>query len=192
MQDEGRTRTGMVVSRRAVLGGVVAALAAQTVFLDSAAPAHASVAVGDGPADLPFGRSRHTTTRLGDGRVLVAGGLGQRPLSDVLILSKGIWSPAAPLIVARYDHAAVLLPDGRVAVLGGTGASTFSLSEVEVYDPGSNLWSLAPPLALARSQHSATVAAGGILCIGGVALAALASVVTTGSPPLSDVELYAI
>ena len=64
-------------------------------------------------------RRRHTATLLGNGQVLVAGGLGSSDyLSSAELYDpvKGTWSATGTLISARFDHTATLLNNGQVLV----------------------------------------------------------------------------
>jgi Galactose oxidase, central domain/Kelch motif len=88
-----------------------------------------------------------TATLLPDGRVLVAGGLGNR---DVLASTSaelfdpitGTWATTSDMIQGRAQHTTTLLPDGTVLVAGGisghdAGQITGWLASAELYDPGS-------------------------------------------------------
>lgn len=68
-----------------------------------------------------------TVTRLGDGRVLAAGGnLGDR--AEVYTPAAGTWSTlAARMIEARALHTATVLLDGTVLLVGGRGHATAEL-----------------------------------------------------------------
>lgn len=84
------------------------------------------------------GRAGHTTVRLADGRVLLAGGLkdaghgfGER------LGSAEVYHPAtrsfelvAPMSDGRQWHTLTLLPDGRVLVVGSTGEPYVRAAEV--------------------------------------------------------------
>ena len=76
------------------------------------------------PTGAPLqARARHTATKLLDGRVLVAGGLGGTALATAEIYdpSSGTFSTTGAMAVTRYDHEAILLYDGRVLIAGGLG-----------------------------------------------------------------------
>ena len=91
--------------------------------------------------NMNVARSRHTATLLGDGKVLIAGGLNQggavstAELYDPLT---GTFTRTGDMTISRYGHGATLLPDGRVLIAGGiTSArdpSTYGTS-AEIYDP---------------------------------------------------------
>lgn len=96
----------------------------------------------------------HTATRLGDGRLLLAGGAAtpDGPATGatwLLDLASGHIAPGPPLIHARTGHTATLLPDGRLVIVGGARAdgpdSVGDLVEaVEVLGPDGEAFSELP------------------------------------------------
>ena len=83
-----------------------------------------------GPALPGPARTDHVVVALGDGRVLVAGGIALDPLlgpplsiglDDAYVLDGHArrWSVARSMHVPRHNAAATLLPDGSVLVAGG-------------------------------------------------------------------------
>jgi hypothetical protein len=136
----------------------------------------------DAPA-LSTGRFRHTATLLNDGRVLVAGGIGDCPTSpttasvqcalstaELYDPAAGRFTPTGGMAVARDAHTATLLPDGRVLVAGGAADPSENdvLASAEIYDPVTGRFAAAGQMIVARSSHSATrLANGGILLVGG-------------------------
>ena len=79
-------------------------------------------------------RGGHRATLLGNGKVLLTGGIDATgtPLATAELYDPiaGTFSAAATMSAARYNHVAVLLGDGTVLVAGGTG-SLFALSSAE-------------------------------------------------------------
>jgi hypothetical protein len=133
-------------------------------------------------------REGHTATLLGDGRVLVAGGVagvdGFLASAEIFDPGDRSWSRAAGLRRGRTGHTATLLQDGTVMVAGGA-AEGGSLASVEVYDPVDDAWSDRSPMASPRGLHAAVRLAGGpVVCTGGADL--------RGTPPvrLASVEIY--
>jgi len=86
-------------------------------------------------------RTGLTATRLGDGRVLIAGGMifGGIRLSSAEIYdpSTGTFTPTENMHSARYGHAATLLADGKVLIAGGllNTSGDHGIANAELYDP---------------------------------------------------------
>lgn len=108
-----------------------------------------------GPS-MAASRAFHTATTLPDGRVLLAGGIGDSlgngtASCEIFHPASGQFLAAGPMTVPRAGHGAALLQDGRVLVCGGipsfVGGST-NLGAVlnaawntgEVYDPAADVW----------------------------------------------------
>lgn len=145
-------------------------------------------------ADSLFAHIGHTTTRLADGRLLVAGGADQyhqvHGKAEIYNPHLNSWMPAGELLEARSGHAAVLLPDGRVAVFGGASRDG-ARAGVEIFDPASGHWSSGGSLQIARAGHSTTLLSDGrILLVGGESFDAQATAEiydpNTGSSVLVD------
>lgn len=127
----------------------------------------------DGPS-MRVGRSGHTATTLGDGRILVAGGwtgggdaLGTAELYDP---RTGAFTPTGRMRVPRAGSTATLLRDGRVLVVGGVDAGETPLDVAELYDPRTGAFTPTASLHAPRAAHTATrLADGRVLVIGGSA-----------------------
>jgi MYXO-CTERM domain-containing protein len=135
---------------------------------------------------MATGRQFHTTTRLGSGKLLVAGGAGGSGyLSSAELYDpsgSGTFAATGPMGAARYAHTATLLGSGKVLVTGGTGSGGY-LSSAELYDPaGSGTFAPTGPMAMARSYYDATLLGSGkVLVAGGLG---------SGGVSLSSAELY--
>jgi N-acetylneuraminic acid mutarotase len=114
-------------------------------------------------------REQFTATLLGDGDVLVAGGLNAAEYNpvgmktaDLYDPTTGTWTTTASMSYARYGQTATLLRDGSVLVAGGTTGTA------EIYEPAAGIW--APPGAMStvRTDQTATLLPGGhVLVTGG-------------------------
>jgi galactose oxidase-like protein len=132
-------------------------------------------AVGSLPSGT--GRALFPAVKLGNGKVLVAGGTGNSPLNiqpiaDCRLFNPAtdLWEAAPPLAQARGTSAATRLPDGRVLVSGGaTGAITapVPLGTCEIYDPGPGTWSGTGSLLAARGTHVAVLLGDGTVYVSG-------------------------
>jgi hypothetical protein len=102
--------------------------------------------------------------RLGDDRVLVAGGAGDG--SGAALASAEVWNPmtaaftgAGSMAVVRQSFSLTALPDGRALAAGGAptfpnGAQT---TTAELYDPLTNSWSQTGSMHAARLGHTGTL-----------------------------------
>ncbi|MEK2687856.1 Kelch repeat-containing protein [Bdellovibrio sp. GT3] len=121
---------------------------------------------------LTEARSRHTSTLLSSGKVLVVGGMNDtayRASAELYDPTTNSWSSANSMSVARANHTATLLPDGRVLVAGGEIGNTTYTASLEIYDPTTNSWSPAGVnLPAERTRHAAVLMPNGkVLIIGG-------------------------
>lgn len=93
---------------------------------------------------------QHTSTRLNDGRVLLAGFSGNlkdsflfSPDTDTVVSTASLTNP-------HLAAGAVLLEDGRVMIAGGASDSldpaNTALSSVEFYDPKTEQWTVGPDM----------------------------------------------
>lgn len=123
--------------------------------------------------DLLAPRFEHTATRLGDGRVLLAGGRSVtedavEPTDSVALFdaASDTFSRAAAMEVGRADHAAVTLADGRVLVVGGDLGNRVT-GRAEVFDFQQGAWRGIASLSRERRGHAATRLEDGTVLVSG-------------------------
>ena len=128
-------------------------------------------------------RGYFSATLLLDGRVLVAGGLGDTdntlgscelydPATGQWTKTGSIAEPRAHAWITfwtRWGHSATRLADGRVLLAGGfeDDWTMNVVAEAELYDPATGLWSPAGTLSDARGYHTATLLADGRVMVAG-------------------------
>jgi uncharacterized delta-60 repeat protein len=128
--------------------------------------------------DLSSARGYHTATLLPDGKVLVAGGIGQNGVllrtAEVYDPETGVWTPTnGNLNIAHAGHTATLVPatasspDGKVLVVAGVGNNLTPLDSAEIYDPVTGLWTRASNLLAGRWAHTATYLPNGKVLVAG-------------------------
>jgi hypothetical protein len=135
---------------------------------------HAATLTFEPVCSMHYGRISHTATLLNDGRVLIAGGRGER-----LTASAELYDPktkqftlTGSLLTARYKHTAGLLPDGRVLIAGGSDERDWhgSMSSAEIYDPHTGKFTATSPLNDGRFKlpdEAVQLASGQLLIAGG-------------------------
>jgi len=111
----------------------------------------------------------HAAVRLGDGRVLVAGGGAYTPTAELYDPATNRWTPTGSMSVDRYDFTATLLRNGRVLVVGGYSLSSVGRSTElsELYDPATGRWTSTGSLRTARRNHTATLLPDGTVLVAG-------------------------
>jgi len=120
--------------------------------------------------NLVAGRTRHTQTLLGNGKVLLAGGLyfGTPTAHSELVSGQTSSSTAAaPMLTARAAHTASLLADGSVLAVGGYGSDGAAIAAAERYRPGLNSWTACAALNTPRADHTATLLDDGRVLVSG-------------------------
>ncbi len=123
-----------------------------------------------------------TTTRLPDGKFLIAGGWALSGI-DSTSNEASLYDPhtrtvdsTGLLLFSRVKHTATSLPGGRILIVGGYNGDGYDtgvpvLWDAEQYDPSTGSFSAAGTLGFLRSQHTATLLPDGtVLITGGVAL----------------------
>jgi Kelch motif protein/galactose oxidase-like protein len=114
------------------------------------------------------------TAGLGNGKVLITGGLkipqsGPPTVADAFIYNPAtrVFSATGAMAERRCGASATRLNDGRVLVAGGTGATTTSLASAEIYNPRTGRFTAAAKMIHGREQHSATLLGDGTVLIAG-------------------------
>jgi N-acetylneuraminic acid mutarotase len=111
-------------------------------------------------ASMAAARAHLTATRLGNGRVLVVGGVDESTteLYDPLT---GTWVAGGTLNQPRWLHAAVRLADGRVLVADSANG--------DVYSPATGTWTATGPMVYPglSGRAAAVLANGQVLYAGG-------------------------
>ena len=132
-------------------------------------------------APPPSPRGEPDMALLGDGRVLVAGGLdiegldieglssesiiGSVNVVEIFDPGTGAWQQAAVMKQVHQDQAVVSLNDGRVMVVGGVRED--GTGRAELYDPTSDTWTLAAGMNIPRANPAVVVLSDGRALITG-------------------------
>lgn len=147
-------------------------------------------------------RAAHTSTKLSDGRILIAGGAngggGVEKVTEIWDPTNDSIVQVADLAQERTYHTATLLNDGRVMVAGGLGIYDFSdiitglnsaRKSIEIFDPNTNSWSTGPEMPKGRVGHQASLLNDGrVLITGGLEVGSVFGIPT---PELSnDCRIY--
>lgn len=141
------------------------------------------------PAPMPVPVHYFTATRLNDGRVLVAGGLGGGGYTAAAWIYDpvaNLWTSASAMLAARSGHTATLLPNGKVLVAGGEFANGIAVASAEIYDPVVGTWTAAGTMTDERSNHTATLLANGKVLVAGGYTAPGGTLTFFGSMDLFD------
>jgi hypothetical protein len=139
---------------------------------------------------LQTARDWHTATLLGDGNVLVTGGVNSTAFpttAELYNLTTGTFAQTTGnLTTMRFSATATLLKSGKVLLAGGKGANS-ELATGELYDPATQTFAAtAGSMSTARAYHTATLLNDGtVLLTGGLDPA--------GGPtgtPVATAEIY--
>lgn len=97
------------------------------------------------PPAMNAARASATATLLGNGEVLIAGGVGPAKVKSEALNSVELFDPrtnhfvpASSMNTARKYASAVLLENGKVLIVGGQSIDDRELTTTELYDPARN------------------------------------------------------
>ncbi|MCC6387433.1 MAG: hypothetical protein IT302_08630 [Dehalococcoidia bacterium] len=140
--------------------------------------------------NLNAARQTFAAVTLGDGRVLVSGGVAT---AGAILQSAEVCDPvgggcrfASDLLEARAGHAMVLLNDGLVVVIGGRGSDGKALASTELFDPASLTFASGPSLVQANASPQAVLLPGGSILVAGNGTVQVLDTDTNSFAMLSD------
>jgi len=134
---------------------------------------------------MSIARNNFSATALGNGTVLLAGGLNSQGVTASAELydpvSNTFTTLTSMMSVARAGQRATLLTDGTVLLSGGFGPDGASLSTSDYFDPATSSFATGPSMSTPRNRHTATrLNSGDVLIVGG----------DNDLKPLAGAELY--
>ncbi len=124
-----------------------------------------------------YGHAWGVTVRLGDGRILLAGGVGAdsyvHKFAEVYVPSANQFQVVGSMVVPRHRHASVLLPNGNAMISGGMASYVFPYMDqvgydTEIFNPVTNTFSMGPYMVMSRMTHALIpLTTGKVLVVGG-------------------------
>jgi hypothetical protein len=116
----------------------------------------------------------HVAVQLGDGRVLLIGGVSTGwtflATAEIFDPDTGTFTPTGSMSVPRESLTATLLRDGRVLVTGGhrgRHAQLVIYDSAEIYDPRRGVFTPTGRMHLRRHKHDAVLMADGRVLVSG-------------------------
>ena len=121
--------------------------------------------------DMGISRADYAAAILPNGKVLVAGGSSEGPVTlqsaQLYDSVTGKFSATGSLNTPRCNHTATLLGNGKVLIAGGDGDSR-ALATAEIYDPVTGKFTpSAGTMPVAMSGHTATLLQNGKVLLAG-------------------------
>jgi hypothetical protein len=118
-----------------------------------------------------FARFSHTATLLGNGKVLVAGGMARNGVwldsAELYDPANGRFTMTGPMHSQRAGATATVLPNGNVLIAGGNDGSGKSLASAEIYDPATGNFSATGSMTTPRGHAIAILLKTGKVLIAG-------------------------
>lgn len=119
-------------------------------------------------ADMTFGRTLHSASKLSNGTVLICGGTdGKVPSCETYLPATRIFAPAHDMFSSRQGHIAAPLGGDRFLLAGGAPGYLGGSVVAEIFDARANQTGRTGDAVLARSVAVALPIRAGILIIGG-------------------------
>jgi len=122
--------------------------------------------------NMTIPRAADTATLLNNGEVLVAGGVTNSTLPDLLNTAElydpanGTFTLTGTMISAHAGHTATFLNNGMVLIAGGD-TPTGLASGAELYDSSTGAFTLTGNLSIPRDSHTATLLNNGMVLLAG-------------------------
>jgi hypothetical protein len=131
-------------------------------------------------------REFHTATPLGDGTVLIAGGMCGLNTAELYLPGRKRFMATGAMAVGRGGHTATLLAHGEVLIAGGFSNTNTILASAELYDPSTGTFTATGGMNQPRVLATATLLSNGeVLVAGGVSSSRRGSIF-----PVATAELY--
>lgn len=120
-------------------------------------------------------RTNHTATLMGDGRVLIAGGMnaaGMVKISEIFDPTTHSFAEVGDLNDERWGHEALLLQDGKVLVIGGRRGTieadnVQNVTTAEMFDPATGNFAAAGDTGLPSIQSAFLLPSGKVFLLSG-------------------------
>jgi hypothetical protein len=177
-----------------VVGGDQGELASGTRVLSSAEMYDPARGVFTPTGSLRDARSAHTASLLGNGDVLIAGGLGASESLDSLELyvpAEGLFQVASRSPFPLEGHTATVLETGLVLLAGGWDPALGQPQRAaEIFDPGSGRVVRVGDMGVGRIGHTATLLSDGKVLVVGGDLAAAGGVSGSLTGAVSSAEVF--